>query len=334
MKEKAKEEKEIVEEKEEKKQKSLTDIPGVGEATAEKLVEAGFNSFETIAVATPQELSAAVGIPNLAAQKIIIHARAALDIGFKTADVILDQRKLISRITTCSENLDQLLGGGIETSNITEMYGEFGSGKTQIAHELSVTVQLPPEKGGMEGKALYVDTEGSFRPERIVQMAEGLELDPKPILQNIIYARAYNTDHQMLIIEQAKEVIEKQNVKLIVVDSVTGHFRSEYTGREALAMRQQKLNRHLHAMTRISDIYNLAIFFTNQVMSRPDFFFGDPTTAVGGHVLFHTPGTRVYLRKGKAGRRIARLVDSSYLPEGEAVFEITSRGIRNPEEQE
>ena len=316
-----------------KKEKPLTDLPGVGEATEEKLIESGYNSFETIAVATPQELVAAAGVTSATAQKIIIHAREALDIGFKTADVLLEQRKKISRITTGSQNLDALIGGGVETQNITEMYGEFGSGKTQIAHQLSVAVQMPAERGGMEGKALYVDTEGSFRPERIVSMAEGLDLDPKVILQNIIFARAYNTDHQMLIIEQAKDVIEKDNVKLIVVDSVTGHFRSEYTGREALAMRQQKLNRHLHAMTKLADIFNIAIFFTNQVMSRPDFFFGDPTVAVGGHVLFHTPGTRVYLRKGKSGRRIARLVDSSYLPEGEAVFEITSKGIRDPEAQ-
>ena len=177
----------------------------------------------------------------------------------------------------------------------------------------------------------YVDTEGTFRPERIISMATAKGLDPKETLKNIIFARAYNSDHQMLIVEQAKDIIEEEGIRLVVVDSVTGHFRAEYPGRESLAERQQKLNRHLHALVRLSDIFNVAIFITNQVMAKPDAFFGDPTRAVGGHVLFHVPGARIYLRKGKGGRRIARLVDSSYLPEAECVFIITEEGIRDPE---
>jgi len=314
-----------------RKIRKLTDLPGVGPATAEKLISSGYRSLEAIAVATPAEISAATGISERIAQKIIIAAREALDIGFKTADVIYEQRLKVHRITTGSRNLDKLLGGGIETQTITEVFGEFGSGKTQLAHQLSVNVQLPIEAGGLNGKALYIDCEGTFRPERIVAMATALGLDPKETLKNIIFARAYNSDHQMLIAEQAKDIIEEQNVKLVVVDSVTGHFRAEYPGRESLAERQQKLNRHLHTLMRLADVYNIAVFITNQVMARPDTFFGDPTQAVGGHVLFHVPGARIYLRKAKGNRRIARLVDSPYLPESEAVFVITEEGIRDPE---
>lgn len=295
-------------------------------------MEAGYKTLEAIAIATPLEIVAATGIGEKVAQKIIMAARSALSIGFKTADIVYEERLKVNRITTGSKNLDKLLGGGVETQSITEVFGEFGTGKTQLAHQLSVNVQLPPEAGGLSGRALYIDCEGTFRPERVISMAVARGLDSKETLKNIIFARAYNSDHQMLLVEQAKEVIEEKKIKLIVVDSVTGHFRAEYLGRESLADRQQKLNRHLHALARLADIFNLAVFVTNQVMARPDAFFGDPTRAVGGHVLFHIPGARIYLRKSGENKRIARLVDSPYLPEAEAVFQITDEGIVDPYE--
>lgn len=313
----------------EAKPRELTDLPGVGPATAEKLMEAGFRTFEAIAVASPQELAAVTGLSVSIAQRIIAAAREALDIGFKTADEIYERRLKVAKLTTGSSNLDKLLGGGVETQTITEFYGEFGTGKTQICHQLCVNVQLPRERGGLEGRALYIDSEGTFRPERIIAMARALGLNPHEALKNIIVARAFNTDHQMLLTEKAKEIIPEQRIKLLVVDSVTGHFRAEFPGREALAARQQKLNRHLHELARIADAYELCVVVTNQVMARPDMFFGDPTAAVGGHVLAHAPGARVYLRKSKGEKRIARLVDSPHLPEGEVVFAITNEGIRD-----
>jgi len=317
-------------EESEYKIKDLTDIPGVGPTTAQKLREAGFYSIEAIAIASPEEIASISGISLSMAQKIIAVARNALGLGFKTADTVYKERLSIGRITTGSKNLDRLLGGGIETKSITEFYGEFGTGKTQICHQLCVNVQLPKEKGGLEGKAIYIDCEGTFRPERIIAMARAIGLNPEVVLKNIIYARAYNSDHQMLLAEQAKEKIEEEgNVKLLIVDSVTSHFRAEYPGREALAARQQKLNRHLHTLTRIADIYDVAIVVTNQVMARPDIFWGDSVVAVGGHILAHVPGARVYLRKLKGNKRVARLVDSPYLPESEAIFIITDEGIRD-----
>jgi DNA repair protein RadA len=209
------------------------------------------------------------------------------------------------------------------------MHGAFGSGKSQLAHQLAVTVQLPRDKGGLEGRAVFIDTEQTFRPERIQQMAEALGLDPKKILENVFVARAYNSDHQILLAEKAEEVIKKENVKVVIVDSLTSSFRSDYTGRGTLANRQQKLNRHLHHLQKLADIYNLAVYVTNQVMARPDILFGDPTVPIGGHILGHQATFRVYLRKSKAEKRIAKLIDSPSLPEGEAVFRVIVDGIRD-----
>ncbi len=312
-----------------KKIVSIEDIPGVGEKTLEKLKNAGYIDLMSLAAASVRELSDLVG--EQTATKIIEVARNALDIGFETGIEVYERRKQVVRLTTSSKSLDNLLGGGIETQAVTEFHGGFGSGKTQVGFQLAVNVQLPPEQGGLDGSCLFIDTESTFRPERIKEIAEASGLDPKKVLENIIYARAYNSDHQILLVEKAGEIIKEKNVKLMIIDSITSHFRAEYTGRGELAERQQKLNRHLHMLQRLADVYNIAVYITNQVMARPDILFGDPTAPVGGHVLGHFSTHRVYLRKSKANTRIARVIDSPYLPEGEAVFAITEEGIRDAE---
>ncbi|MEJ2276517.1 MAG: DNA repair and recombination protein RadA, partial [Candidatus Lokiarchaeota archaeon] len=237
-------------------------------------------------------------------------------------------RKNISRITTGSPELDDLLGGGVETASMIEFFGEFRTGKTQIMHQLCVNVQLPKDRGGLEGGALYIDTEGTFRPERIIQMAEALDLDHKQVLKNIVFGRAYNSDHQVLLIKEASNIIKERNIKIIIVDSLIGHFRSEYIGRGTLATRQQILNQHLHDLLRLCDIYpELSIVVTNQVQSKPDVFYGNPLQAAGGNIVAHGSTIRVYLRKGKGEQRVAKIVDAPHLPEGEAVFSITEKGI-------
>ena len=313
----------------------LEDLPGVGSATAEKLREAGYHSVEAIAVATPAELAAAAEIGEAVAAKIISAAREAVDIGgFETGEKILERRKSIRKLTTGSKALDSLLGGGIETQAITEFYGEFGSGKTQIAHQLAVNVQLPEEQGGLNGSAIIIDTENTFRPERIAEMATAVGLEPEEALRNIHVARAYNSNHQMLLVEKATELAEElkdtdKPVRLLIIDSATAHFRTEYVGRGTLADRQQKINKHLHDALRFGDLFNAAVMITNQVQARPDVFFADPTKPVGGHIVAHTATFRVYLRKSKGEKRIARLVDSPYLPEGEVVFAVVREGIRD-----
>jgi DNA repair protein RadA len=286
-----------------------------------------------LAAASPLELSAAADIGEATAAKIIATARESLNIGFETATTILERRQNLGRISTGSKNFDKLLEGGIETQSITEAHGAFSSGKSQLGFQLAVNVQFPKEKGGLEGGCLFVDCENTFRPERIKQIAEGLGLDAKEILENIHIARAYNSDHQIILVEKAGDMIKENKVKLLIIDSVTSHFRSDYLGRGELATRQQKLNRHLHTLQRLAEVYNLAVYVTNQVMARPDILFGDPTTPVGGHILAHQAGTRLYLRKSKGDTRIVRMVDSPNLPEGETVFRITPEGIKDVEEK-
>ncbi|MBA5942598.1 MAG: DNA repair and recombination protein RadA [Methanophagales archaeon] len=313
----------------------LEDLPGVGPATAEKLREAGFNSLLAVAVASPAELVVAAEIGEATAAKIINSARDAADIGgFETGDRILERRKEVGKLTTGSQSLDTLLGGGIETSAIVEFYGEFGSGKTQIAHQLAVNVQLPVDKGGLDGSVIIIDTENTFRPERINDMADSAGLDYETVLKNIHLARAYNSNHQILLVDKAEKLADElketeKPARLLIIDSATAHFRSEYIGRGTLADRQQKINKHLHDALRFGDLNNAVIMITNQVQTRPDAFFGDPTRPIGGHVLGHTATFRLYLRKSKGEKRIARLVDSPNLPEAEAVFTISSAGIRD-----
>jgi DNA repair protein RadA len=282
----------------------------------------------SIAVASPKELSDAAEVGESSGAKIIQGARKLADVGkFETGSTLLEKRAKIGRITSGSKSFDELLGGGFETQSITELFGEFGSAKTQIAHQLCVAVQLPTDLGGLNKQAFFIDTENTFRPERIQQIAEALDLDPDNVLQNIHVARAYNSSHQMLLVEKVKELSKEIPGGLLIVDSLTAHFRAEYVGRGALADRQQKLNKHMHDLLRWSDLNNGVVCVTNQVSSKPDAFFGDPTRPIGGHIVGHTATFRIYLRKSKGPKRIARLIDSPHLPEGEAVFNVNEKGI-------
>jgi DNA repair protein RadA len=307
--------------------KELEDLPGVGEAIAEKLRTAGYGEINSIAAAIPAELAEVADISIDAATKIIAKAKDSITLEYSTGWDILERRKDIGRITTGSKNLDELLGGGVETQAITEFYGKFSSGKSQVGFQLSVNVQRPIDKGGLGGKAVFIDTEGTFRPDRIKQMAEGAKMDPREVLNNILVMRAENSDHQVLIVDKLENIIAQENVRLIVIDSLTSHFRADYIGRGALSERQQRLNRHIHLLQKLSDRFNLAVYFTNQVMDNPGILFGDPTVPIGGHVIAHAATYRVYLRKGKETKRIARMVDSPNLPEGEAIFRVTSEGV-------
>ena len=319
---------------EHKKYEFIEDIPGVGPATAEKLREMGFHTVESLATATIKELTQA-GVGEKQAAKVVAEARDSLALSFIRADELIKMRQNVKRLTTISKQLDELLGGGLETQTITEFYGEYGVGKSILCHQLAVNVQLPEEKGGLNGSALYIDTENTFRPEWIVRMAKPLGLDPVETAKKIIYSEAFNSDHQILLLEKADSIIQENNVKLIIVDSLTAHFRSEYLGREMLAERQQKLNSHLHRLVRLSRAFNACAVVTNQVMSKPDAFFAMAVEPVGGHIVSHTSHTRLFLRRTASGPvRICRLVSSPYLPEGERIFKVTEEGIKDITEED
>jgi DNA repair protein RadA len=306
---------------------TLYDLPGVGAATAEKLIASGYSDLMSIATAPPSELVDATGMGDALAKKLIAIARSSLEMGFETGEELLKKREQVIKLSTGSQAFDALMGGGFETGAITECFGEFGSGKTQIGHTMAVRVQ----KQIPGAVVVYIDTENTFRPERIIQLAEAEGMDPSEALKNIKVARAFNSDHQMLLGEKVEDLIKKQGLKvqLVIVDSLTAHFRAEYIGRGTLADRQQKINRHMRDLSKLGSIHNVCVYVTNQVMSKPDQFFGDPTTAIGGHIVGHASTFRIYLRKGKKGSRVAKLIDSPSLPEGEANFLVETGGLKD-----
>lgn len=315
----------------------LDSLEGVGPVTTKKLTDAGIHNIMDLLVRGPVEVSEITGMDKETAEKIVNKARQQLvEEGliakdFVSATEIYKRRQDIGKISTGTNCLDLLFDGGVETQALTEVYGEFGSGKTQFCHTMCVNVQKPKEQGGLEGGALYIDTENTFRPERIVSIAKANEMDPEKVLDKIIVARAYNSSHQILILEEAGLVIKENNIKLIIIDSAAGLFRAEYLGRGTLSERQQKLNKFLHLLVRTAETYNCAALATNQVMASPDVFFGDPTRPIGGHIVAHTSTYRVYFKKsGK--KRIARMVDSPHHPEQEVIFILTEAGISDPEE--
>ncbi len=317
----------------------LDSLAGVGPVTTKKLSDAGIHNIMDLIVRGPVEIAEITGMEKEASEKIVNKARQHLVDGgmlanhFTSAKEIYEHRQSIGKITTGTQCLDSLFDGGVETQAITEVYGEFGCGKTQFAHTMSVMVQRPKNDGGLEGGVLYIDTENTFRPERIVAIAKAHNMDPEKTLDNIIVARAYNSAHQILILEEASTVIKENNIKLIVADSAVGLFRSEYLGRGTLSNRQQRLNHFVHMLSRIAETYNCAAIATNQVMASPDVFFGDPTRPIGGNVVAHTSTYRIYFKKsGK--KRIARMVDSPHHPEEEVIFSLGEAGVMDLEDAE
>ncbi|MFB6244414.1 MAG: DNA repair and recombination protein RadA, partial [Halobaculum sp.] len=335
----------------------LEALPGVGPATADKLIDAGFETYQSIAVASAGDMANTADIGDSTASDIIQAAREAADVGgFESGSQVLERRQQIGKLSWQIDEVDDLLNGGLETQSITEVYGEFGSGKSQVTHQMCVNVQLPEEHGGLNGGAVFVDSEDTFRPERIDDMIRGLddeliaaelerrEIEGEPgdeetmqalledFLDHIHVAKAFNANHQMLLAEKAEELASEASdtdwpVQLLCVDSLTAHFRAEYVGRGELAERQQKLNKHLHDLDKVGNLHNAAVLVTNQVASNPDSYFGDPTQPIGGNILGHKSTFRIYLRKSKGDKRIVRLVDAPNLADGEAVMRVEDGGL-------
>ena len=307
----------------------IQDLNGVGPVTANKLREAGYDSIASLAIAPIRELVDKAGLENSVALKISRAARETIQTEFITAKQLYERRQNLQRLSFASTNIDKLLGGGLETQAITEFVGEFGAGKSQICMKLSVLCQQSVKDGGLEGKVLFIDTEGTFSPQRIFQIAKAMNLDPEKVLDGIIYSRVYNSDHQILTVDHAFKVCQEENIKLLVVDSILSHFRGEYIGRESLSERQQRLNSHLHKLLRIAQALNLAVVITNQVQANPQAFIGDPTRPAGGNILAHASTHRVMLKKASQGIRVAKIIDSPYLPESETYFQITEKGVED-----
>ena len=334
------------------------ELNGVGPATADKLTDAGYTNYLDLAVADGSTLENEADIGEKTAQDVVKQARELADVGgFKSAREIAIQRREIMDVSFGVPEVDDLLGGGVSTQAITEVYGENSSGKSQVAHQIAVMAQLPEEHGGADGGVVFIDTEDTFRPGRIEDMVKGLDDDIKracfdsheldasnvtdknvdklvhSVLENIHVAKGFNSDHQTLLTEKAlKEVVPEHEdtnmpVRGLIIDSLTAQFRAEYVGRGELANRQQKLNGNISILQKYTDRYNGFVLITNQVSSNPDSYFGDPTNPIGGNILGHASTYRIYLRNSKNDKRITRLVDAPELADGEAVMRITGNGL-------
>uniref|UniRef100_G1QDW3 DNA repair protein RAD51 homolog n=1 Tax=Myotis lucifugus TaxID=59463 RepID=G1QDW3_MYOLU len=314
---------------------------GINANDVKKLEEAGFHTVEAVAYAPKKELINIKGISEAKADKILIYYSLAF---------ITEMRKIGRASITCfasdilyCEYLEAggssspgglspsfTLLGGIETGSITEMFGEFRTGKTQICHTLAVTCQLPIDRGGGEGKAMYIDTEGTFRPERLLAVAERYGLSGSDVLDNVAYARGFNTDHQTQLLYQASAMMVESRYALLIVDSATALYRTDYSGRGELSARQMHLARFLRMLLRLADEFGVAVVITNQVVAQVDgaaMFAADPKKPIGGNIIAHASTTRLYLRKGRGETRICKIYDSPCLPEAEAMFAINADGV-------
>jgi len=308
---------------------------GISGADCKKLQEAGFYTVESVVYAPRKKLCDVKGISEQKADKIQLEAMKLVPTGFTTATEMHLKRSQIIQVTTGSKELDKLLNGGIETGSITELFGEFRTGKSQLCHTLAVTCQLPIDNGGAEGKCLYIDTEGTFRPERLLAVADRYGLQGSDVLDNVAYARAYNSDHQMTLLTQAAAMMSESRYALVIVDSATACYRTDYSGRGELSARQMHLAQFLRALLKLADEFGVAVVLTNQVVAQVDgaaMFNADPKKPIGGNIMAHASTTRLYLRKGRGEQRICKIYDSPCLPEGEAVFAINADGIGDVKE--
>lgn len=317
---------------------SIEELKSVGVTASDvaKLVEAGYNTVQSLAFAPRKELLEIKGFSDVKVDKLIKEAAKLVPMGFSSATEYHAKRAEVCYISTGSTELDKLLHGGIESGSITEIFGEFRTGKTQLCHTIAVTCQLPLENGGGGGKCLYIDTEGTFRTERLIPIAERLGLNPDTVLENISYARAYNSDHQNNLLIHASAMMSENKYAVLIVDSATALYRTDYNGRGELGARQIHLARFLRTLTNLAETYGVAVVITNQVVATVDgaaaMFNADPKKPIGGNIIAHASTTRLYFRKGKGNTRICKIYDSPCLPELEAVFAITENGIADPEE--
>jgi DNA repair protein RadA len=310
-----------------------------------KLKMAGIQSVFDLAISIPHQLvdinnGMLTGANEQVALELVTKAKKALvDSGvlfkdFSTAEQILERRKNLLKCTTGSARLDSFLKGGIETQAITELAGEFGSGKSQICYTLCVTANMSSDKNGLGGNVIFIDTENTFRAERILQIAEHRGVnEPDEVLRKIYVCKIYNTSHLEVIIQDLGRSIEEYKAKLVIVDSIIALHRAEFTGRGTLADRQQRLNIMLHKLSRLAEVYNIAVVVTNQVQSQPDDFLagGNGLRPTGGNVMGHASTYRIILRKA-GPTRIAIMIDSPCHAYDQTRFAITEAGVQDVQE--
>lgn len=307
---------------------SYLETVGISKQDINKLAINGYTTVDAIAYATKRDLLKINGISENKVERILKEAMKICPHGFETATTYHQRRATLIQLSTGSAELDKLLQGGIETGSITEIFGEFRTGKTQLMHQLAVTCQLPIDMGGGEGRCIWIDTENTFRPERIVQISQRYNLNPKEALDNIAVAQAPNTDVQLSYLQEAAAMMAAQRYALVCIDSATALYRTDYMGRGELAARQQHLALFLRRLQRLCDVFGVAVIMSNQVVAQVDgMTVGDNKKPIGGNIMAHASTTRLYFKKGRAEQRVCKIYDSPCLPEGEAKFAISTKGI-------
>ncbi|RXK39361.1 meiotic recombinase Dmc1 [Tremella mesenterica] len=296
-----------------------------------KLKAAGIVTVLGIAQTPRKNLMKIKGLSEAKVEKIKEVSQKLLPSAFATGLEISERRQNVIYISTGSKAVDTILGGGVSTQSITEVFGEFRTGKTQLCHTLCVSTQMPEDQGGASGKVAYIDTEGTFRPDRIRSVADRFGVDSSMALDNILCARAWSSEQQCeMLVDLAVRFVEDRSYKLLIVDSIMNLFRQDYSGRGELSERQQKLNQFLARLQKLAEEFNLAVVLTNQVQADPGltsrFAAASSAKPVGGHVLAHASATRMQLRKGRGEERVAKLQDSPDMPEAEATYTLRAGG--------
>jgi len=308
-------------------------LPGVSQPTIEKIRAIGITTVQALSMQLPQTLAKSSGMGEETAERAISKAVEITSDGFITGSQLLEQHLNRTKLTTGITELNNLLGGGIESQTTTEISGEYGSGKSQICHTLAVLAQLPIEEGGLGGQVAWIDTENTFRPERVIEISKARGLDPKTILDNIWHVLVFNAPHQRKMIEGLYRLCSEKDIKLIVVDSILANLRNEYVGRGMLGARQDELKIMLDHLRKVGISTNTTVVYTNQIVTTPDTMYSNPDKPTGGNIMGHAAATRLVLRKkGVSTTRIAKLIDSSCLPPGEAQFTIDEFGVRDTKE--
>jgi DNA repair protein RadA len=321
----------------------LKDVKGLGPKSLQKLQSAGILTLEALAIQDPAVMSDRTGIPEGSGTRFITQARLmlkekmALDfIPGSIASRVLD----VPVFSTGIAGLDSILGGGLRSGAIYEFVGPARSGKTTLCSQCCVTVQLPPEGHkitvgkdqdylvrGRGGPAIWLDTEKTFRPDRVSRIAERFGIDPKMAVESISYVKVVNAHHMRWLVEERLPfVLDATNAKLIVVDSLIRHFGAEFIGRETLAKRQQIISRLLQVLIEYADAYEATVIYTNQIRANPT-PYGGPTKEAGGNILAYGSTYRIRLKPKKGEERSAAVRDAPDLPEEETTYYLTEVGL-------
>ena len=315
----------------------IKDLKGVGSKTAKNLKENGRGTIRKLATANPDTLPDHTTLGEKKSKDLVMKAREALRGGnrYQNGLDFEKEQQNMGTISTGSDNFDNLMKGGIGVEYLTEAYGLSSSGKTQLAFQLCVNAQKPEGEGGADNgdQVIFIDVEETFRADRIRQMAEAMDMDPDEVLGNIHVTRPTDLSDQELAISEARQ-LDLDDVALIVIDSLVGHVRSEFEGREEYGERADRLGNMLAELGKMASGetgHEIAVFYTNQAGKDPAVQYGDPVYAYGPSTLEHQSSFRLRLdaRGGKGYN--AELVDSPNIPPGDIYYDIYPEGIRDPD---